>query len=34
MTLAAHIGFDFIVNQGAGSERVASAYNPGLRRAC
>lgn len=31
--LGTHIEFDFIVNQGAGNERVTNAYNPGLRRA-
>lgn len=33
MTLGSHIEFDFIVNQGAGTETVTNAYNPGLRRA-
>jgi len=31
--LGTHIEFDFIVNQGAGTEVVTNAYNPGLRRA-
>jgi hypothetical protein len=31
--LGAHIEFDFIVNQGNGTEVVTNAYNPGLRRA-
>ena len=31
--LGGHIEFDFIVNQGAGSETSTNAYNPGLRRA-
>ncbi|MFA5940132.1 MAG: DcaP family trimeric outer membrane transporter [Sinimarinibacterium sp.] len=33
MKLGSHIEFDFIVNQGAGTEVVTNAYNPGLRRA-
>lgn len=33
MKLGGYIEFDFIVNQGAGTERVTNAYNPGLRRA-
>ncbi|MDP3858605.1 MAG: DcaP family trimeric outer membrane transporter [Stagnimonas sp.] len=31
--LGTHIEFDFIVSQGAGTEVVTNAYNPGLRRA-
>ncbi|MEQ1438340.1 DcaP family trimeric outer membrane transporter [Fontimonas sp. SYSU GA230001] len=33
MKLGSHVEFDFIVNQGAGTEVVTNAYNPGLRRA-
>lgn len=31
--LGTHVEFDFIVSQGAGTEVVTNAYNPGLRRA-
>jgi hypothetical protein len=33
IAVGGHVEFDFIVNQGAGDERITNAYNPGLRRA-
>lgn len=33
LAIGGHVEFDFIVNQGAGDERITNAYNPGLRRA-